>query len=341
MFGFLRPKKICFRNQLKAISEIEPHMRFCLCIELARQYEMEMDHETAYVLAVQVSNHLMGDDFIKVYNNLTQEVQKKVDAIEGLIGIKVAEAMTENKAVRELILRHIMTTYWIYGCLFDKIWFDKPEMKNREKLIREYGSDGREFPDVVNFERYMACASNFIDTRLQTHEQSSLISNNDGTHAIITDLRINDVPFALKEKLNRTKLSSANCKKAGFIMRVGSRARKSEILYWSKNCEISCFGKPVVWAKLDTKFSNFMCGTSAFLFYSTSGLARIMFQVFGDEVMAMGDFFSFVDLCKQKIGDPRSETKFVFSWESNDTILRCRRGKQNKQAWFNLIAKGM
>ncbi len=79
--------------------------------------------------------------------------------------------MTENKAVRELIIRHIMTTYLIYHCLFDETWFDKPEMKNREKLIREYGSDGNEFPDVVNFERYMACASNFIDTRLQMQEQ--------------------------------------------------------------------------------------------------------------------------------------------------------------------------
>jgi hypothetical protein len=102
---------------------------------------------------------------------LTQEVQKKVDAIKGLIEARVSHAMRENKVVRELIIRHIMTTYLIYHCLFDQTWFDKPEMKNREKLISEYGSDGNEFPDVENFDKFMACASKFIRTRQHINEQ--------------------------------------------------------------------------------------------------------------------------------------------------------------------------
>lgn len=171
MFGFLRRKEISFGDKLKAICDIEQSLRFCLYTELLWQYEVEIDREKASVLAVQVSNHLMGDDFVKVYNTLTQEVKEKVDAIKGIIGKKVSEAMTENKAVRELIIRHIMTTYLIYHCLFDETWFDKPEIKNREKLIREYGSDGTEFPDAEDFDKYMDCALNFINTRQKICEQ--------------------------------------------------------------------------------------------------------------------------------------------------------------------------
>jgi len=171
MFGFLRRKKISFGDKLKAICDIEQSLRFCLYIELLRQYEIEIDHETASVLAVQVSNHLMGDDFVKVYNTLTQEVKEKIDAIKGIIGEKVSEAMTENKAVRELIIRHIMTTDLIYHCLFDEKWFDKPEIKNREKLIREYDNDGTEFSDAEDFDKYMDCALNFINTRQKMYEK--------------------------------------------------------------------------------------------------------------------------------------------------------------------------
>jgi hypothetical protein len=156
---------------------------------------------------------------------------------------------------------------------------------------------------------------------------------------MINDFTINKVLFNMKEKLDQYKLSSANCKKAGFMARMASHAHRSEILYWSKNCVVSCFGKPVIWANLDTKFSKFMCGTSAFLFYDITGLTRVTFQVFGDEVMATGDFYSFVEICKQNIGEPQSETDFVIIWETEGSILRCKRGIRGKQAWFNLIAK--
>ncbi|MBN2138333.1 MAG: hypothetical protein JW720_11045 [Sedimentisphaerales bacterium] len=173
MFEFLKRKKRDFRKELKAITDIEQPLRFCLYLELLWQYEKEVDRETASVLAVQVSNHLMGDDFAKVYGSLTLEVQKKVNAIKERIGKRVAEAMTANTAVRELIIRHIMTTYLIYHCLFDATWLDRPEIKNREKLIREYGSDGYEVPESDNFDKYMDCALNFIETRREIHEQGA------------------------------------------------------------------------------------------------------------------------------------------------------------------------
>ena len=160
-------KQMSFRDKLKIITDIEPSLRMCICTELLPQYETGegMDPDLAMILAAQVCNHLMGDDFAKNYDNLSSEIQKKTDTIKGLVGAKVAEVMTENKAIRELIIRHIMTTHVVYHCLFDGTWFDKPEMKNREKLIHDYGSDGNEFPDVYDFDRYVACAFDFVDAR--------------------------------------------------------------------------------------------------------------------------------------------------------------------------------
>lgn len=171
MFKLLKPKEKSFRKKLNAICDIEQSLRFCLFLELFWEYEKKLNQQVSGTLAVQVSNHLMGDDFSKVYNSLAQEAQKRIDSIKDIIEVKVAEAMTKNQAIRELIIRHIMTTSLIYHCLFDKSWFDKLEMNNRDKLIREYGSDGDEFPDVINYDKYMTCALNFIHTRQQLYEQ--------------------------------------------------------------------------------------------------------------------------------------------------------------------------
>jgi hypothetical protein len=162
VFGFIGRKRPSFRRQLKAIADIEEELRFCLYLRLRRRYQLELDAETASVLAVQVTNHLMGDDFLKVYRGLSSEVKKMVDGVRALIEPKADEAMTKNKTILELISRHIMTTCLIYHCLFDEAWFDKPEMHNREKLIQKYG--GNEFAKVEDFDKYMAFASDFIRT---------------------------------------------------------------------------------------------------------------------------------------------------------------------------------
>lgn len=161
VFGFREPKR-SFVDQLKAISEIDQQLRFSVYLRLNRQYEQEMNPEMAGVLAVQVTNHLMGDDFDKVYSSLDSELQQKVDAIREMIEPKVHEAMTGDRDIRELVIRHIMTTYLIYHCLFDKSWFDRPAIHNREALIEKYG--GSEFTRSHDFDEYMAFVSRFIRT---------------------------------------------------------------------------------------------------------------------------------------------------------------------------------
>ena len=159
-----------FRDQLNAIVAIEKSFRFSLYKELLEQYKNQMIDDPE-VLAVQASNYLMGDDFAKVYNSLSPDMQTRIDKIKDLIEVKGDEAMTKNKKVRELIIRYVMTTSLIYHCishLLEKGWFDKPEIKNREKLIRKYSNDAdsaNEFPEVEDFDKFMAVAVGFIKSK--------------------------------------------------------------------------------------------------------------------------------------------------------------------------------
>jgi hypothetical protein len=168
MFGFLKRKGPNFKQQYDAIVALDDPIRFHLYLELLRSYEKEMNPDLAKVLAIQVTNHLMGDDFEKVYDSLTPDVRQKVDLIRHLIEVKCDEAMTRNIIVRELIIRFLMTTSIIYYCLFDKTFFDQPEMKNREDLIRKYESnDPKEIPEAESFDRFVDFAKNFLERSQQ------------------------------------------------------------------------------------------------------------------------------------------------------------------------------
>jgi hypothetical protein len=85
------------------------------------------------------------------------------------------------------------------------------------------------------------------------------------------DLRINEISFAVGEGFESQKLVSANCHKCGFLARLQLRAPHGEIVYWAKNCEISCFGGEFgLWAELDRKSgADRMVGTSAYLYFKT------------------------------------------------------------------------
>jgi hypothetical protein len=168
MFSWLKRKRLNIKQQYDIIIEIYPLIRYHLYLELLQSYEKEIDSELAKVLAVQVVNHLMGDDFKKVYDSLVPDVKEKIDTIKDLIEVKCNEAMTNNNVVRELVIRFIMTTFLIYGCLFEKSFLDNPEMRNREELIRKYESSGpNEIPESESFDRLVVFAKNFIEKSQQ------------------------------------------------------------------------------------------------------------------------------------------------------------------------------
>jgi hypothetical protein len=163
MFDILKRKKLNIRQQYDIIIEIYPLIRYHIYLELRQYYEKEIDSESAGVLAVQVVNHLMGDDFGKGYDSAPPDLKEKINTIKDLIEVKCDEAMTNNKVVRELVIRFIMTTSIIYHCLFDKAFFESTETRNREDLIRKYGSaNPNDIPEATSFDRLMIFAKNFI-----------------------------------------------------------------------------------------------------------------------------------------------------------------------------------
>lgn len=170
MFNFFKKKSPRFAEQLKAITDINETLRYYLWFDLKEQYKKEMDKDLAGLLAGRVLNYLMGDDLEKVYKGLSLDVQKRSNEIKDLVQNKVEEAMIKNNQVRELIIRHLMTFDLIGSFLFDKEWWDKVEIKNRDHLIKKYCSNGIEIPEAENFDKYMAFAINFIQTRKQLEE---------------------------------------------------------------------------------------------------------------------------------------------------------------------------
>jgi hypothetical protein len=165
MFGLFKHTSPRFRDQLHAIAELDESVRFAIYLELSSRYREEMEAESAKVLAIQVTNYLLGDDLPKVHASLEPDVRSKVDKIKHLIETKGSESMASNTAIRELIIRFIMTTFLIYHCLYNKEWFNRPELRNRENLIRRFGGNGTEFPETEDFNRYIAFASEFIRKR--------------------------------------------------------------------------------------------------------------------------------------------------------------------------------
>jgi hypothetical protein len=168
MFGLFNRPKRRFRDELHAITELDQSVRFAMYLELSSLYKKELEPESASVLAIQVTNYLHGDDFSRVYESLKSDVRSKVDSIRHLIEPKAAEVMTNNTEIREVVVRFIMTTYLIYGCLFDKEWLDKPEMKSRQILIHKFGGNGNDIPDSEDFARYIDFAMNFVQKRRQS-----------------------------------------------------------------------------------------------------------------------------------------------------------------------------
>ena len=131
-----------------------------------------MEEENSKVLSVQVVNYLMGDDFNKVYNGANPDLQKKIDKIKDIIEVKAEEIITTNKMIRELVIRHIKTSHFLYTQFFDKSFFEKIENKNRARLIQKYANYVNELPEVENFDKYASVAFKLIIEKRKSRSNS-------------------------------------------------------------------------------------------------------------------------------------------------------------------------
>jgi len=159
-----------YRNKLRLneIFKINKELRFCIYLELNKYFEKQIGGENTKVLSIQVVNYLMGDDFNNVYNDSNAELKKKIDNVKNLIEVNAEEIMTNNKMIRELIIRHIKTTHYLYNQFFDKSFFEKIENKNRNQLIKKYANYVNEFPNVEDFDKYSSVAYKLIIEKRKT-----------------------------------------------------------------------------------------------------------------------------------------------------------------------------
>lgn len=137
------------------------------------------------------------------------------------------------------------------------------------------------------------------------------------------DLHVNNVVFTLGEQLDKRKLALAKCNKAGLLDRLAIKPPSGHVVYWAKNCEISCFsGKFTVWANLDRSGGSAeMSGTSAYLYFKNLILEKVAFQVLLNETMAIGGTARFQTLCESAFGAPASDSPTC--WLDSQAVVFC------------------
>jgi len=96
------------------------------------------------------------------------------------------------------------------------------------------------------------------------------------------DLEINDYSIFLGMPLDSSSFADAQIRKIGFFGKEFMPGQKTgDIIYWSKNPTISCFGGRVQEAAmLDRRMgADMIYGTSAYLFFNKNRLRYVIFQV--------------------------------------------------------------
>jgi hypothetical protein len=153
------------------------------------------------------------------------------------------------------------------------------------------------------------------------------------------DLRVNSVAFTVDEELHARKLSSAKCEKPGFLDRLSLKPPNGQVVYWAKNCEISCFnGEFRLWANLDrSRGSAEMAGTSAYLYFANLILEKVAFQVLLNETMATGGIAAFQRLCKSAFGAPAPDSPAC--WMDSNGVVSCALYHTRDKALFTWMTR--
>lgn len=136
---------------------------------------------------------------------------------------------------------------------------------------------------------------------------------------LVLNLTVNDLEIKLGMALSSSKLKDHKFKRPGLLS--GLKEHPGQKVYWSKNCEIRCFGGefeliPV----LDVKAgADLMYGTSAYLIFVNKILYMVTFQLVGNEMMA--DWFEekFEKPAVISFGQPTSKDFNTTIWDNTES----------------------
>ncbi len=153
-------------------------------------------------------------------------------------------------------------------------------------------------------------------------------------------LRINDLDINLKMSLDRNELKLHKIKKPGLLGSLFIKKESGETIYWTKNCNISCFDDSfTLLPNLDTKSeSNMMYGTSAYLFYKNNVLIKVTFQLVGNELAANWIFGEFQKSCSDNLGNPIKSNNTI-TWSDGQNIVIAEKNIETPHAHFHWLIK--
>ena len=139
------------------------------------------------------------------------------------------------------------------------------------------------------------------------------------------NLRVNDYPLALTQKLNEAELKKYDFKKPSFFDRLLIKPGKDEIVWWAKNCGLKYlnddFGNSI-YPILDIEAgAEIMFGTSAYLWFKENKLIKLTFQVIQNKMAAEISLKKFEEKLIEFVGNPIASERPFITWEINDQKL--------------------
>lgn len=162
------------------------------------------------------------------------------------------------------------------------------------------------------------------------------------------DLKINELPISLGSQLDYEVLRSSGLKKAGLLMRLKIKPPAGVLLIWSKNCRFTFFEERIdISAVLNVRNVlnvrkmdvEYMCGTSAFLFFTQDSLARATCQVIGSRIQAIAHNHEMMGLLTDKFGVPTTQQRNIAAWEDESEQFICELNPSKTNAYFHWMQK--
>jgi len=136
------------------------------------------------------------------------------------------------------------------------------------------------------------------------------------------DLTINYRKMNLGGKIDIDVIQEAKLHKLGFWGGLLLRKPKGAIVYWAKNCDISCFGMQIVLIpRLKPSDGPFMFGTSAYLYTANDIIYKIVYQLLDNKDIAPSEFDLFVKTCSDNYGKPTKQHEKLCIWEDEVSTI--------------------
>jgi len=153
------------------------------------------------------------------------------------------------------------------------------------------------------------------------------------------DLTINSCQINLGKNIDSDVIQKASLNKLGFIIKLFLIKPKDTIIYWAKNCEITCFGlKTWIMPSLGSN-DTFMFGTAAYLYTANDIIYKIVYQLLGNKYYAFSEFEIFSKTCSAIHGEPIKQHEKLRIWEDERSGIICEIGNNEENHFVYWLLK--